>query len=92
MSLQLLRKRVNALGPPLGERGVTSVNEEARELRQCPHAALGDRLDRLRKSTDASIADLIVAKLEITELRQRPTGASLGQSRYASVANLVVGD
>ena len=59
------------------------------QLCHCPHATLGDGLDRLSKSSETGIADLIPRHVEHLALRQCPTGARLGQSRYASVANLV---
>ena len=43
-----------------------------RALRHCPAAALGDGLDRLSKSGDTGVTNLIAAKSKFLALQQRP--------------------
>ena len=44
------------------------------ELRHCPTAAPRDGLDRLSKSGDAGVANLIEVKAKLLALRKRPPG------------------
>ena len=60
------------------------------QLRHCAAATLRDGLDRLSKSGDAGVTDLVVRQVEFFALRQCPAGACRSEGSDTGVSNLIV--